>query len=99
MAHSWLTLWQDLRTGLIMSGEDVMRILVQFTDETRAEKLLDILLWYGCLGVIRNTGDTSYIYSVKYDIKRLNALVAKRGVSNCIFRINPAFWRVLEIRH
>jgi hypothetical protein len=92
-------LYEFVEAQEIMSGEDVMRILVQATDEIRGGKLLDILLWYGFLGVIRDTGDTSYIYSVKYDIKRLNALVAKRGVSNCRFRINPAFWRALEIKH
>ncbi len=44
-------------------------------------------------------GEVAYIHDVKYDIKRLNALVRKRGGGAARFRINQAFWKALEVRH
>jgi len=67
-------------------------------DDQRA-KLLDLLLWYGFLGVAREGGEIAYIYSVKYDIKRLKALVKKQPENIVLYYINPAFWAGLEIIH
>lgn len=61
-----------------------------------AEQVLDLLLWYGFLGLRRPGGEISYIYTVKYDAKRLAALVRSAG-ADAVFCINPAFWRGLEV--
>jgi hypothetical protein len=72
-----------------------------FTDgkipEDQRPKLLDLLLWYGFLGVAREDGEIAYIYLVKYDIKRLKALVKKQHENIVLYYINPAFWAGLEI--
>ena len=65
--------------------------------EEQREKLLDLLLWYGFLGVVREDGEIAYIYSVKYDMKRLKALVRKQEENIVLYFINPAFWSGLEI--
>ena len=61
------------------------------------ERLVDLLLWYGFLGVVREDGEVAYIYTVRYDLKRLKA-VAKRSAGHApVYEINPAFWVGLEI--
>jgi hypothetical protein len=60
------------------------------------EALIDLLLWYGFLGVVRESGDIAYIYSVSYDKKRLKTLMW-RDAGGPAFYINPAFWAGLEI--
>jgi len=65
-------------------------------DQTDRPKLLDLLLWYGFLGVIRSNAEVSYIYDVRYDLKHLKALLRSAdGVQR--YCINPAFWAGLEI--
>lgn len=61
-------------------------------------EMIDLLLWYGVLGIIKDDGEVAYIYSVRYDRKFLNALIARRGEDNQVFYINPAFWVGLEIK-
>ena len=71
----------------------------ELADEER-NKLLEILLWQGVFGVLRD-GDASvlYIYSVQYDIHRLNGIIQsmEKQKKQISFYINPAFWPHLEI--
>ena len=92
-------LYEFIEANEVMTGEEVRGILIRFIGEDEWERIFDLLLWYGFLGVIRDDGDTSYIHSVKYDMRRLKAIVMKREIDHCTFRVNPAFWRVLEIKH
>ena len=46
-------------------------------DEDQLEKLLDIFLWYGVLGVAREDGELTYIYNVNYDVKRLKIHISR----------------------
>jgi len=64
----------------------------------RVERVLELLLWYGFIGITRENGDVTYIYDVMYDIRRLKALVNKRLSEGAKFRINPAFWKGLETK-
>lgn len=68
----------------------------RFTPE-QARKIVNLLLWYGVLGVMRSNGEIAYIYSVNYDMKRLNAILDKESAESRSFYINPAFWPGLEI--
>ena len=61
------------------------------------ERLLDLLLWYGVLGYRRADGEPAFIHTVKYDVKRLRALI-KNQEGALVYCINPAFWMGLEIR-
>lgn len=65
--------------------------------ETFHEKVLDLLLWYGFLGFVKDIEDEAYIYDVGYDIKKLRAMIQSRSENDLLFCINPAFWRGLEI--
>ena len=61
------------------------------------DPILDLLLWYGVLGLLRDDGEPSYIYSLNYDMKKLKALAAQ-AARGAVFCVNPAFWSALEIR-
>lgn len=78
-----------------LSNDRVRSLLVpKMGDET--DELLELLLWYGFLGLARGGQEATYIYDVKYDFKRLLAMVAKQGPA-VRYLINPAFWRALEV--
>jgi hypothetical protein len=62
-----------------------------------ARKIVDILIWYGVLGVVRPGGEAAYIHTVNYDAKRLYAMLDSQHSSERRFHINPAFWAGLEI--
>jgi hypothetical protein len=79
-------------------GSDIKQLLETRVGE-RWQGLFDLLLWYGFVGVIRENSETSYVYSVKYDMKRLRALAFRGDLADTMFRINPAFWRALEVVH
>ena len=62
------------------------------------EKILELLLWYGVLGLLREDGEVTYIYTVKIRHQTSKALIQKRTGSEPIYYVNPAFWKGLEIR-
>ncbi|HET6231343.1 MAG TPA: hypothetical protein VFE05_14820 [Longimicrobiaceae bacterium] len=90
-------LWEFFGGAEQMSGEQVQRIIADRVGENDWESVFQMLLWYGFLGVVRDNSEPAYIYSVEYETKRLNAIIRQNGMSLTLFRINPAFWRALEI--
>jgi hypothetical protein len=80
-----------------LSEQDVNVLLGQKFDMDQRQKLFNILLWYGVIGVIRQDGSDAFIYSVNYDMKRLTALLHLVPPEQRTFCINPAFWFGLEI--
>ncbi len=90
-------LYEFLGANKKLSYNDVAeRLKAGKIDDANVEKMIDLLLWYGFLGVIRDSGEIAYIYTVTYDRKRLKALL-KKGPNAQAFYINPAFWVGLEI--
>jgi hypothetical protein len=67
-------------------------------DATIRDMIFNLLLWYGVIGFRRQNDEPTYIYSVRYDMKRLRTLLRKHEGEGCIYLINPAFWRGLEIK-
>jgi hypothetical protein len=61
------------------------------------DDLIRILLWYGVIGILRKTGEETYIYNVNYEMKKLSALIGKRPASELVYVVNRAFWRGLDI--
>jgi hypothetical protein len=59
-------------------------------------KVIELLLWYGFLGVVRSTGERTFIYDVNYEMKKLEALAVTRA-ADMRYCVNPAFWKGLEI--
>ena len=78
--------------------EHLAQILGRYTRQQQ-EALLENLLWYGFLGVVRLTGEVDYIYTVNYDMKMLNAIITKLRDTGLVYCINPAFWSGLQVVH
>ena len=65
-------------------------LLKQNVPGDKLEHLTDMLLWYGFLGLVQGNEDTTYIYSVNYNMKLLRGRIEALG-ERATFRINPAF--------
>jgi hypothetical protein len=91
-------LYEFIESPAVVPGVTAREVLKNAVGETNWEKILDLLFWYGFFGLVRDDGEATYIYSVKYDMRRLRGLVQKKGLDNAALRINPAFWRALEVR-
>jgi hypothetical protein len=65
--------------------------------EDKREDLIRLLLWYGVIGILRKTGEETYIYNVNYEMKKLSALISARPSKDLVYVVNPAFWRGLDI--
>lgn len=63
----------------------------------KQDGLIELLLWYGVLGVLRKSTEETYIYNVNYQMPKLVALIKMRPASDLVYVINPAFWRGLDI--
>ncbi|MGH7375428.1 MAG: P-loop ATPase, Sll1717 family, partial [Candidatus Rokuibacteriota bacterium] len=64
-------------------------------------RLMQILLWYGVLGFVREDGEVEYIYSLNYDMRLLMGKIRRaveRAPDRAVFAVNPAFWPGLGIR-
>jgi hypothetical protein len=91
-------LYEFIEAPAKMSGSAVREMLRNKLGDTGWQQILDLLLWYGFLGFLRDDGEAAYIYSVKYDIRRLRAIIEKKGLDSSTLIINPTFWRALEVR-
>jgi hypothetical protein len=90
-------LYEFLESPGQLSGRDILEALGRVVgDEEETRQLFEVLLWYGIFGLVRDGERVSYRYDVNYDIKRLLRLAARPG-DDATFRLNPAFWRALEV--
>ena len=69
-------------------------------DEYDINKLIEILFWFGFLGVrSKRNGELmdTYIYDVFYDMKKMKRLCKNFQDDELIVSIHCAFWPFLEI--
>jgi hypothetical protein len=80
-----------------ISHEDLLALgeLKGLNQEARL-RLIDLLFYYGVIGVPDLAGKATYIYDTQYDMELLKALSRKR--SGTMYRIHPAFWPALRIK-
>lgn len=76
----------------LISQVKLVDTLVQsgYTKKT-ADTVIQLMLWYGLLGVVDDEQVSRYIYDYRYNIKRLQAEVARRGDGQELV-INPALY-------
>jgi hypothetical protein len=91
-------LYEFIEAPARMAGSAASEILSKKLGKLEWQSVLDLLLWYGFFGLVREDGGEAYIYSVKYDFRKLRAMIDKKGLENLTLTINPAFWRALEVR-
>lgn len=81
-----------------LSAEEVRLLCVNFQiKDIDVERFIELLLWFGFLGVVWNESEVKYIYNVSYDFKLLQGLCNRRAVDGLLYQINPAFWLGLEV--
>ena len=81
----------------LLSEQDLEKFLSRDVFGLSVKEIIDLLLWYGVLGVARPGEDARYIYNVSYDAKLLRGPIRGRSPDQIIFEINPAFWLGLEL--
>ena len=76
-----------------------MEVLLDEISESshQREAFVELLLWYGFLGLVRSNGEVAYIYNVNYDFGRLRGLERQLRKTGLVYQINPAFVEGLEI--
>lgn len=77
--------------------DDQIRTALQaYLGKDELQEVIDLLLWYGFLGVRLSELDIKYIYNFNYNMQLLKGFVKKMD-SKVIYTINPAFWEGLMI--
>jgi hypothetical protein len=90
-------LYEFLGSSSEVRASDLLVMLELKHGAEIAQKIMEILIWYGVLGIVRSSGDAAYIHTVNYDAKRLRAMLETQHESERRFHINPAFWSGLEV--
>lgn len=82
-----------------LSNDELFSLLNEHISNVDITKdIIDILLWYGFLGVQISDEEISYIYNVAYNIDLLKTIIKKKG-NLVLYVINPAFIPSLHINH
>jgi hypothetical protein len=67
-------------------------------DASKFDDVIELLLWFGVLGVVRAQSEVTYIFNVNYDMHLLNGIAKKLRNKGLVYHINPAFWAALDIK-
>ena len=82
-----------------ISYEDAkLVLLIHKVDEEQISLVIDLLLWYGVLGIRDEHHDAQYIYNKGYNKKLYGAYVKSRLDQGAALVLNPAFWDGLDIK-
>lgn len=81
-----------------MTKQEIMDLLaVRIKSPERLAAVFTMMLWHGVIGLMRSAHETTYIFDVNYDLKRLNGLMDKMRDGNPRMQINPGLWPGLEL--
>ena len=59
---------------------------------------MTLLLWYGVLGLVGQSGDAMFIYDERYEMLKLKAVHGRLPEeADPTYEINPAFWSALDV--
>jgi hypothetical protein len=64
----------------------------------RLAEIVDVLLWYGVIGVKRSDGTVTYIYNVNYEMPILKGFIRKLESGGLVYQINAAFVPGLQLQ-
>jgi len=79
----------------LLTEAELLQILQRSNLDLGFDLTVDLLLWYGFLGVVSESGNPVYIYDQAYDFRRLEA-ERPRLPSERLYSVNPAFLLGLE---
>jgi len=81
--------------GDTLTPDEVLEIVKRAKSAIAPEKIVDLLVWYGFLGIPGSDGKPVFIFDRAYDIRRLMAERERLG-SNLLYVVNPAFLKGLS---
>ncbi|MEO3470461.1 hypothetical protein AAFN86_01250 [Roseomonas sp. CAU 1739] len=79
----------------ILTTDELIDVLLKSKMKLSIEKTVEILLWYGFLGISDNSGNRIFIYDREYDFRRLENERMSLG-EDLLYVLNPAFLRGLS---
>lgn len=89
-------LYAFVASDSVLSEVEVLKKLKESgLDDSQALNVLDLLLWYGFLGVKVNSDEPKFIYDFSYNKSLMDGI--KRKASFVSLAINQAFWPALMI--
>ncbi|WP_049631420.1 P-loop ATPase, Sll1717 family [Cellvibrio sp. pealriver] len=78
-----------------LKKNEIFQMLEKFgVDNSFFEKIFELLLWYGFIGLLVNE-EPKYIYDFNYSMKLMSGMIKNKG--DIDYQINPAFWPALMI--
>ena len=97
-AHDGL-LYAFIGSPSTLSSDDVKLCLMLYkVEEDQVPEIVQLLLWYGFLGVRDEHHESQYIYNKGYNKKLFEAYFKARVEQGGALVINPAFWDGLDIK-
>ena len=95
---------QDVLYGFIGSRKNIpynqliasLKEFCQFDEEGKIPEVVNLLLWYGFLGIKIKDEEPKFIYDFNYNNQILNGLI-KKNHNEIRYSINPGFWPALMI--
>ena len=80
-----------------LSREDIVLILIDGdVPEVKTNEIIDILMWYSFIGIIRDDEEI-YSYNMKYSMVKMKTLIKNEKDDVNIFSIHPAFRFALSL--
>jgi hypothetical protein len=74
----------------LLTEQEITSIVSPLNLAINTPKLIELLLWYGFIGIINENGAAIFIYDRSYDSRRLDAERNRAG-DEVLYAINPAF--------
>ncbi|MBN9091475.1 MAG: hypothetical protein J0J01_31535 [Reyranella sp.] len=62
------------------------------------ERVTELLLWYGVIGIVGKGDWVGYIFDAAYDVKKMKILREKEGGQIPLYRVHPAFRSGLDVK-
>lgn len=91
-------LYAFISSNSILTKEEIIKLLLEYDiNQDRVEKIFQLLLWYGFLGV-RFNSEEKYIYDFNYNMKLLSGVIKKHEFQ-IKYIIHRAFWPALIIEN
>lgn len=88
-------LYAFIGSNAVVKKNEILSVLCEFgVSEQYFEKIFELLLWYGFIGLLIND-EAKYIYNFNYSMQLMAGIIKKKG--NIDYLINPAFWPALMI--
>lgn len=91
------TLYAFIGCNPVATRLEIEQLLKDYKIEPETiNKVFDLLLWYGFLGIVLEGGAKKYIYDFNYKMPLMNGIIKKHG-PQLRYSINEAFWPALLI--